>query len=72
MDVKIIYISCLQLSVSNGTAGDVVKRKHCWDHHLAFPPVDEALENLLILGGDALIIFAKPIITVLCNVIIDS
>ena len=36
-----------------------------------FLPVNEALQNLLVLGDNALIIFAKPVIAVLCNVIID-
>lgn len=34
-------------------------------------PIDEALKNLLVFGDNAFIIFAKPIVAVLCNVIID-
>lgn len=34
-------------------------------------PVDEALKKLLVLGNDALIILAKPIVAILCNVIVD-
>jgi hypothetical protein len=72
MDAKIIYTASLQykcghqhsqkMQSKEAIAGTATKH---------FLPVNEALQNFLVLGDNALIIFAKPVIAVLRNVIID-
>lgn len=81
MDAKIIYTASLQYKCEHrhsqkmlniGTAKKMQSKeaiagtatKH-------FLPVNEALQNFLVLGDNALIIFAKPAIAVLRNVVID-
>ena len=71
MDVKIIHLHLFPTVSATAQAKMLSKEAIAGTTTKNFLPVDEAVKNVLVLGSNACIIFVKPVIAVLCDVIID-